>query len=56
MSDKPEFSTDELTIISIALRKSARTSHPLLATLQRALAHRIAAFIPPPFEKEESDE
>jgi hypothetical protein len=54
VSDKPEFSVNELMVIMIALRKSARTSHPLLAIVQRELAYRIAKFVPPPFDKDET--
>ena len=48
-----DLSQEDLRIITIALRKAARTSHPDLAFRERELAYRIAKLIVPPFHIDE---
>lgn len=53
---KIELTLEEARIVVIALRKAARTSHPILAAAERELAYRLLQQIPPPYTPEETDD
>jgi hypothetical protein len=50
-----DLSMEEIRIAWIALRKAARTSHPIIAAAEREIAYKLANLLPPQFTKDETD-